>query len=122
MCSKIERENRLNIKPVGKGQNEGSYSKLELILRRPSMSRQCLAKKDELNHLFSPAKAGLFRVVLLLPRNQSHFLPVYVCSHVDHSGIRRGHKRFRLTRGAWLDISWLEITNEDFRLYIQLGI
>ena len=31
MCSKIERENRLNIKPVGKGQNEGSYSKIELI-------------------------------------------------------------------------------------------
>ena len=25
-----------------------------------------------------PAKAELFRVVLLLPRNQSHFLPVYV--------------------------------------------
>ena len=32
MCARgLERENRLRIKPVGEGQNEGSYSKLELI-------------------------------------------------------------------------------------------
>ena len=34
---------------------------------------------------FSPAKAELFIVVLLLPRNQSHLLPAYVLSHVDQT-------------------------------------
>ena len=34
---------------------------------------------------FSPAKAELFIVVLLLPINQSHLLPAYVSSHVDQT-------------------------------------
>ena len=34
---------------------------------------------------FSPAKAELFIVVLLLSRNQSHLLPAYVSSHVDQT-------------------------------------
>ena len=34
---------------------------------------------------FLPAKAELFIVVLLLPRNQSHLLPAYVSSHVDQT-------------------------------------
>ena len=43
-------------------------------------------RKDEMNHLFfSPAKAELFIVVLLLPRNQSHLLPAYVSFHVDQT-------------------------------------
>ena len=42
-------------------------------------------RKDELNHIFLPAKAELFIVVLLLPRNQSHLLPAYVSSHVDQT-------------------------------------
>ena len=42
-----------------------------------------------------PVKAELFRVVLLLPRNQSHFLPAYVSSHVDHSEIRWLHEQIQ---------------------------
>ena len=34
---------------------------------------------------FSPAKAELLIVVLLLPRNQSHFLPAYVSSHANQT-------------------------------------
>ena len=34
----------------------------------------------------SPAKAELFIVVLLSPRNQSYFSPAYVSSHVDNAG------------------------------------
>ena len=37
-------------------------------------------EKMNLIIFFSPAKAELFIEVLLLPRNQSHFLPAYVSS------------------------------------------
>ena len=57
-------------------------------------------RKTNLIIFFAPAKAWLFIVVLLLPRNQSHFLPACACSHVDHIGIRRVHKWFRLPRDS----------------------
>ena len=46
-----------------------------------------------------PAKAEMLIVVLLLPRNQSHFLPACVSSHVDHSGIRWVHKQIEAAPG-----------------------
>ena len=70
------------------------------VLHRPSQNRRCLAKKIwTVSSFFSPAKAELFIVVLLLPRNQSHFLPAYVSSHVDHSGIRWVHKQIQAALG-----------------------
>ena len=48
---------------------------------------------------FSPAKAELFIVVLLLPRNQSHFWPAFVSSHVDHGRIRWVQKQIQAAPG-----------------------
>ena len=41
----------------------------------------------------------MFIVVLLMPRDQSHFLPAYVSSHVDQSGIRWVHKQIQAAPG-----------------------
>ena len=48
---------------------------------------------------FSPVKAELFIVVLFLPRDHSDFLPAYVSSHVEHSGIRWVHKQIQAASG-----------------------
>ena len=46
--------------------------------------KSCVEKMNWI-FFFSPAKAELFIVVLLLPRNQSHLLRAFVSSDVDQS-------------------------------------
>ena len=45
-----------------------------------TIEESTMSGEEEMNQIifFSPARAELFIVVFLLPRNQSHFLPAYV--------------------------------------------
>ena len=66
-------------------QNEQNWIDIEIASQTIEESTMSVEEKMNWTIIFSPDKTKLFIVVLLFPRNQSHFLPAYVSSHVDQT-------------------------------------